>query len=56
MESPTCLGESLPILIVLSSQQNLKLNAIHTKIAFLQGQPITCDNYVIPPQEGGIIL
>ena len=42
-ELPTCLKESLCILIVLSSQQNWKLNAIDIKTAFLQGQPISRD-------------
>ena len=50
-ELPTCLRESLLILIALSSQQNWKLNAIDIKTVFLQGQPISRDIYVIPPKE-----
>ena len=39
-ESPTCLKQSLRVLVALSSQQNWKLNAIDIKTAFLLGQPI----------------
>ena len=38
-------------LIALSSQKNWKLNAIDIKTAFLKGQSIIRNIYVVPPKE-----
>ena len=38
-------------LIALSSQKNWKLNAIDIKTAFLKGQSIIRNIYVVPPKQ-----
>ena len=42
-ESPTCLRESLRVIILLSVQQKWSIYAINIKTAFLQGKNISRD-------------
>ena len=53
-DPPTCLRETLRLLIALTLQNNSELSAINIKTAFLQGKPITIDLYDIPPKEANM--
>ena len=52
-DSPTCLKESLRILLTLASTMDWKLVSLDIKCAFLQGYPIQRDLFVRPPKEAG---
>ena len=52
---PTCLKESLRILLMVASTMDWKLVSLDIKRAFLQGYPIQRDLFVRPPKEAGAI-
>ena len=54
-DSPTCLKESLRILLTVASTMDWKLVSLDIKCAFLQGYPIQRDLFVRPPKEAGAI-
>ena len=49
--SPTCSKENLRVVLVVIAQKKLKLNSIDIKAAFLQGENIDRELYVLPPKE-----
>ena len=50
-DSPTCSKEVLRTMLALTAQKQWKLNAIDIKAAFLQGDEIDRELFVIPPKE-----
>ena len=54
-DSPTCLKESLRILLTVASTMDWKLVSLEIKCAFLQGYPIQRDLSVRPRKEAGAI-
>ena len=50
-DSPTCSKEALRIVIALIAQNKWKLNSIDIKTAFLQGEEIDREIFVMPPKE-----
>ena len=50
-DSPTCSKEVLYTMLALTAQKQWKLNAIDIKAAFLQGDEIDRELFVIPPKE-----
>ena len=50
-DAPTCMKETVRILLVVTSTKGWKLNSIDFKTAFLQGDPIERDIYMVPPKE-----
>ena len=50
-DSPTCSKEVIRTMLALTAQKEWKLNAIDIKAAFLQGDEIDRELYVIPPKE-----
>ena len=50
-DSPTCMRETLKLMLAMSCTFGYKLNAIDIKAAFLQGKPISRTLYVKPPKE-----
>ena len=50
-DSPTCAHESLRLIIALTAQHQWELHAMDIKTAFLQGQNMDREVYVVPPKE-----
>lgn len=50
-DSPTCAHESLRLVLAVLAQKQWELRSMDIKTAFLQGQPIHRDVYVLPPVE-----
>ena len=50
-ESPTCSRDALHILTAITAQRSWKLSTIDIKTAFLQGEKIERDIYLVPPKE-----
>ena len=50
-DSPTCLKKSLRLIPVIVIQKGWKASSIDTKTAFLQGEELTRQVYIIPPKE-----
>ena len=50
-DAPTCLKESVKILISIASAKNWKLRSLDIQSAYLQGKPITREVYLKPPPE-----
>ena len=50
-DSPTCLRETLGLLIALTVQNNWELSRFNVKTTFVQGKPLTRDVFVIPLKE-----
>ena len=50
-DSPTCSRESLRTVMAITAQKKWKLNSIDIKTAFLQGEEIDREIYVLPPKE-----
>ena len=50
-ESPLCSRDALRILTAITAQRSWKLNTIDIKTAFLQGEKIEKDIYLVPPKE-----
>ena len=50
-DSPTCMKESVRILLAICATQKWTLHSIDFKTAFLQGKAINRDIYVKPPKE-----
>lgn len=50
-DSPTCSKEVLRTMLALTAQKQWKPNAIDIKAAFLQGDEIDRELFVIPPKE-----
>jgi len=50
-ESPTCAHEPLRLIIALTAQHQWELHAMDIKTAFLQGQNMDREVYVVPPKE-----
>ena len=50
-ESPTCSRDTLHILTAITAQRPWKLCTIDIKTAFLQGEKIERDIYLVPPKE-----
>ena len=52
-DSPSCLYESLRLIFAIIAQKGWKASSIDIKTAFLQGEELTCEVYIIPPKELG---
>ena len=50
-DSPTCLKESIRILLLILASNNWTLHSLDVKSAYLQGIPISRELYLEPPQE-----
>ena len=50
-DSPTCLKESLRLILAIVAQKGWKASFIDIKTAFLQGEELTREVYIIPPKE-----
>ncbi len=50
-DSPTCGKESLRLCLTLFASMNWKINSLDIKAAFLQGNPIEREVYIMPPKE-----
>ena len=50
-DSPTCMRESVRLMLMIMSSKKWKLNSIDFKTAFLQGDPIERVVHVRPPKE-----
>ena len=53
-DSPTCMRETLKLMLAMSCSYGYQLNAIDIKAAFLQGKPISRTLYVKPPKEAQV--
>ena len=51
-DSPTCMKESLRLLLSIASSKDWKINSIDIKVAFLQGKQIDREVFLKPPKEG----
>ena len=50
-DSPTCMRESLRLLLAISSSKEWSINSIDIKVAFLQGKKIDRTIFLKPPKE-----
>ena len=50
-DSATCSKENLRIVFSVIAQKKWKLNLIHVKTVFLQGENIDRVLYILPPKE-----
>ena len=50
-DSPTCLKESLRLILAIVAQKGWKASSIDIKTAFLQGEELTCEVYNILPKK-----
>ena len=50
-DSPTCRRESVRIMLTILSSKGWKLQSIDFKTAYLQGQPIEREIFIVPPKE-----
>ena len=50
-DSPTCMRESIRIMLAISSSYGWKISTIDIKAAFLQGKLIDRDVFLKPPKE-----
>ena len=50
-DSPTCMKESLRLLLSIASSKSWRINSIDIKVAFLQGKEINREVYLKPPKE-----
>ena len=50
-DSLTCLKESLRLVLAIVAQKGWKASSIDIKTAFLQGEELTHEVYIIPPKE-----
>ena len=50
-DSPTCSKENLRLALEIISMKRWELKSMDVKAAFLQGDPIERDVYLIPPPE-----
>ena len=50
-DSPTCMKESIRILLSLASSYGWKIDSLDMKAAFLQGEEISRDVFLKPPKE-----
>ena len=50
-DSPTCMRETLKILLAMATSKGYRINSIDIKAAFLQGKPIERTIYLKPPKE-----
>jgi hypothetical protein len=50
-DSPTCMRESLKIVLAVAISKQWRINSIDIKAAFLQGKPINRKVYLKPPTE-----
>lgn len=50
-DSPTCMKETMRLVLFLASSMKWKINSIDIKAAFLQGKPINRRLYLKPPKE-----
>ena len=48
-DSPTCRRESVRIMLTILSSKGWKLQSIDFKTAYLQGQPIEREIFIVPP-------
>ena len=50
-DSPTCSKETLRVVLFIGAQNKWRLNSIDIKTAFLQGENIDRELYILPPKE-----
>ena len=50
-DSPTCMRETMKILLSVASSKQWDVNSIDIKTAFLQGKPIEREMFLKPPKE-----
>ena len=53
-DSPTCMKESLRVMLTIAASNNWKIQSVDIKAAFLQGKCIEREVFLRPPKEVGI--
>ena len=51
VDSPTCEKSNLRLVITIAASKKWRINSLDIQSAFLQGQDVTGDIYLIPPKE-----